>query len=96
MTDNFERIRKDWLHSKMPPQDLRIARADIAWLVEELELQYRIVASQLVTNSEGQSWKERAEAAEAELEAPSGARCCTECGLVIQGRMGLCSCMLRR
>lgn len=130
MTDNFERIRRRWLHSKIP-LDLLRAQDDIAWLAEELELQYRIIASMLVTNSAGQSWKERAEAAEAELErlkasprvlcvrtikgvpadavptleqvqadwdeqACAESRCCPECGQPLQGRMGLCGCMLRR
>jgi hypothetical protein len=34
--DDIARIRRDWLDSKMPPQDLRIARRDIATLLEAL------------------------------------------------------------
>jgi hypothetical protein len=36
MDDEIKRIRSVWLDSKMPPQDLRIARRDIAALCERV------------------------------------------------------------
>jgi hypothetical protein len=36
MSDEIKRIRSVWLDSKMPPQDLRVARRDIAALCERV------------------------------------------------------------